>query len=133
MPKVSVVAGTDAKERSVAKSKAGAAYHQQKYKVDKFPYFPYEGESLELFEVELGPDADVAPHAHSEDEIIYLLTGEIRLGSRTMEPGDALFVAKDTLYGFKVGPQGCTFLNFRPTPNPKYISKEQFLENRGSQ
>jgi len=133
MGKVSVVALTEAQSRSVANSGSAtaAAYRDAKYPVDKLPYFPLDGETLQLFEIDMGPDAEVAPHAHTEDEIIYVLTGSILLGARTLGPGDALHVAKDTLYGFRTGPEGCTFLNFRPTDKVGYLDKEQFLAQRG--
>ncbi len=133
MGKVSVVSATEAQARSVAGSQSGeaAAYRDAKYPVDKLPYFPLDGESLQLFRVELGPNADIEPHAHTEDEIAYVLDGEIRLGSRILGPGDALYVAKDTLYSFKTGPDGCTFLNFRPTDKVGYLNKDQYLAQRG--
>jgi quercetin dioxygenase-like cupin family protein len=126
--KVSVVAMAEAQDRSVAKS--NAAYRDAKYPVDKLPYFPHDGEALQLFQIDLGPDAEVEPHAHTEDEIVYVLKGAILLGARTVGPGDALYVAKDTLYGFKTGPDGCSFLNFRPTDTVGYLNKEQFMAQR---
>ncbi len=134
MGKVSVVSAAEAQDRSVAGSQSGdaAAYRDAKYPVDKLPYFPLDGEALQLFRIELGPNAEVEPHAHTEDEIAYVLDGQILLGARTLGPGDALFVAKNTLYGFKTGPEGCTFLNFRPTNKVGYLNKEQFLAQRGN-
>ena len=130
MGKVSIVAMTEARERSVARSEAGANYREAKYPVDKFPYFPLDGERLQLFQIDLGPDAEVAPHAHTEDEIVYVLTGALLLGARTVGPGGAVYVAKDTLYGFKTGPEGCSFLNFRPTDKVGILNKEQFMAQR---
>jgi quercetin dioxygenase-like cupin family protein len=131
MGKVSVVAATEARERSVANSPAGANYRDAKYEVDKLPYFPIDGDGLQLFRIDMGPDAEVLPHAHTEDEIVYVLEGSILLGARTLGPGDALHVTKDTLYGFTTGPDGCVFLNFRPTDKVGYLNKEQFLAQRG--
>jgi quercetin dioxygenase-like cupin family protein len=134
MGKVSIVALTEAQSRSVANSgsETAAAYQNAKYRVDKLPYFPLEGGTLQLFQIDMGPDAEVEPHAHTEDEIIYILGGTILVGARTLGAGDALYVAKDTLYGFKTGPDGCTFLNFRPTDKVGYLAKDQFLARRGS-
>jgi quercetin dioxygenase-like cupin family protein len=132
MGKVSVVAQTEARERSVANSASGASYRDAKYPVDKFPYFPLEGDGLQLFQIDLGPDAVIEPHAHTADEIVYVLEGSILLGARTLGPGDALCVAKDTLYGFTTGPEGCSFLNFRPTSKVGYLDKEQFMAQRGN-
>lgn len=132
MGKVSIVARAEAEGRSLAKSgtAAAAAYHEQTYTVDKLPYFPQDGETLELFHIDLGPGAHIEPHAHTEDEIVYVLSGAIHLGARVLGPGDALYVAKDTLYSFDVGPEGCSFLNFRPTDKVGYLSKEAFLAER---
>jgi hypothetical protein len=52
-------------------------------------------------------------HSHSEDEIIFVIAGEIRLGARLYGPGTALAIAADTLYSFTPGPEGLSFINFR--------------------
>ena len=52
-------------------------------------------------------------HSHTEDEIIFVTDGEIRLGSKLYGPGTALAIAADTLYGFTAGPLGLSFVNFR--------------------
>lgn len=52
-------------------------------------------------------------HSHSEDEIIFVTDGAIRLGGRLHGPGTALAIAADTLYGFTAGPEGLSFVNFR--------------------
>jgi quercetin dioxygenase-like cupin family protein len=50
------------------------------------------------------------PHTHPEDEVIYLLKGEISFGAETLGAGDALFVPKDTRYSLRAGAQGAEFL-----------------------
>lgn len=52
-------------------------------------------------------------HAHTEDEIIFVTAGQIRLGNRLLGPGTALAVAANTLYTFTAGPDGLSFINFR--------------------
>ncbi len=52
-------------------------------------------------------------HSHSEDEIIFVTAGAMRLGARLVGPGTALAIAADTLYGFSAGPEGLSFVNFR--------------------
>jgi hypothetical protein len=52
-------------------------------------------------------------HSHSEDEIIFVIAGDIRLGTRLYGPGTALAIAADTLYSFTPGPKGLSFINFR--------------------
>ena len=52
-------------------------------------------------------------HSHSEDEIIFVMEGQMRLGAKLFGPGTALAVAADTFYNFTVGPAGLRFVNFR--------------------
>jgi quercetin dioxygenase-like cupin family protein len=94
-------------------------------------FFPAEGEGLELFEVEFQPDAIVQAHAHSASEIIYVTRGELVLGARRCGPGSAIYIDADTLYGFRAGPEGATFLNFRGNPRPDYLFKEDLLQRLG--
>lgn len=66
-------------------------------------------------------DKETAIHSHSEDEVIFVHTGSIRLGNRIYGPGTALAIAADTKYGFFSGPDGLGFVNFRGT-SPTYTS-----------
>jgi hypothetical protein len=52
-------------------------------------------------------------HSHTEDEIIFVTEGQIRLGNRLYGPGTALGIAAHTMYTFNPGPEGVTFINFR--------------------
>jgi len=52
-------------------------------------------------------------HSHSEDEIIFVTAGRIRLGTKLYGPGTSLAIAADTLYSFSPGPEGLSFVNFR--------------------
>jgi hypothetical protein len=69
------------------------------------------------------PDKETVLHSHSEDEIIFVRKGGIRLGNRTYPAGTALFIAADTKYGFHSGPEGLGFVNFR-TSSPTYTSAD---------
>lgn len=68
-------------------------------------------------------DKETALHSHSEDEVIFVHTGSIRLGNRVYPAGTALFIAADTKYGFHSGPDGLGFVNFRGT-SPTYTSAD---------
>lgn len=70
--------------------------------------------SPQLFESHVPANLVAPVHSHEEDEIIYILEGEMRLGATTLSRGSSLFVAANTRYGFQAGPQGVKFLNFRP-------------------
>jgi quercetin dioxygenase-like cupin family protein len=93
-------------------------------------YFPRNGESMQLFESKLIPNAVVNSHAHTEDEIIYVLAGELRVGRRVLPAGSALFIEKNTLYTFAAGPAGCTFLNFRGELGAVYLTKQALAERK---
>lgn len=66
-------------------------------------------------------DKETAVHSHSEDEVIFVHSGSIRLGKRIYGPGTALAIAADTKYGFFSGPDGLGFVNFRGS-SPTYTS-----------
>jgi hypothetical protein len=58
-------------------------------------------------------DAEAGIHSHTEDEIIFVTDGDIRLGSKLYGSGTALAIAANTFYGFTAGPNGLKFVNFR--------------------
>jgi hypothetical protein len=58
-------------------------------------------------------DLTVGVHSHSEDEIIFIVSGEIRLGRKLFPAGTAIAIPGDTLYSFTAGPDGMAFVNFR--------------------
>jgi len=65
----------------------------------------------------------VAVHSHSEDEIIFVRDGELRVGNRGYGPGTAVAIAAHTKYGFQVGRTGLSFVNFRASA-PTYKSSD---------
>ena len=66
-----------------------------------------------MLRIESDGPVDVAPHTHSTDEIIHLLSGEIHLGARVVSAGMSLAVPADMRYAFKSrGP--IEFINYRP-------------------
>ena len=64
-------------------------------------------------------DKETVLHSHSEDEVIFVRAGSVRIGNRLFGPGTALAIAADTLYEFWSGPDGLSFVNFRGT-SPTY-------------
>lgn len=64
-------------------------------------------------------DKETALHSHSEDEVLFVRAGSVRIGNRLFGPGTALAIAADTLYEFWSGPDGLSFVNFRAT-SPTY-------------
>ncbi|MDG2001954.1 MAG: hypothetical protein P8J20_01350 [Novosphingobium sp.] len=69
------------------------------------------------------PDKETVLHSHSEDEVIFVLKGGIRLGNKLYPEGTALAIAADTKYGFHSGPEGLGFVNFRVS-SPTYTSAD---------
>ena len=66
---------------------------------------------------------EVAVHSHTEDEIIFVRDGNIKLGNRLFGPGTTLAIAANTKYGFHAGPGGLSFVNFRAT-SPCHVSAD---------
>ena len=93
---------------------------------------PHLGENGELYlhESKTPPNHEVAAHVHKVDEIIYVIEGELHLGARVLGPGSSVYIPADTLYGFKAGPNGLRFLNFRGSGNRAHVLKEDFLAER---
>jgi quercetin dioxygenase-like cupin family protein len=59
-----------------------------------------------------GERYESALHSHSQDELIYVLDGELKLGNLRVGPGDALSVAAFVRYRFECGEDGYRFLNY---------------------
>jgi hypothetical protein len=68
-------------------------------------------------------DSETALHSHSEDEVIFVRDGAIRLGNKLYGPGTALSITANTKYGFYAGPEGLSFVNFRAAP-PTYTAAD---------
>lgn len=84
---------------------------------------------LSLSEVTVESDVAVRPHAHVSAEILYVVEGELRLGSQVCPPGTAVFIDAETLYGFRSGQSGVRFLTFR-SGAADYLSREALRERR---
>lgn len=93
-------------------------------------HHPGSDTECELVEVKFGPDTVVHPHVHLQDEIIYVVSGQLILGSRVLEPGSSVFIGERTLYSFRTGPEGVHFVNFRPRSGAGYLSKDEFMTER---
>jgi hypothetical protein len=66
-----------------------------------------------LFLVEADEGHDGPPHSHSEDEVIYLLDGGLRMGARRIGPRTSLCIPGRLRYAFRAPGVGHRFLNFR--------------------
>lgn len=81
---------------------------------------PGGAESPQLVELTYEPGAEIQTHCHDEDEIIYVLSGAMVIGARTVGAGACLTVPGGTFYGFRAGPQGLKILNFRSRPDSTF-------------
>jgi len=94
------------------------------------PYHPGGPDSLQMFEVEVQPNDGTQVHAHAEDEIIYVLAGELRFGSRVLTAGSSVHIPGMTLYSFRAGSDGARFLNVRARTDVSYFTKDDVMELR---
>jgi len=85
---------------------------------------------LQLFEIRLEPNLQISTHAHADDEIVAVVEGELHFGRRVCGPGSSFFIPGNTLYGFRAGPQGCRYLNFRAEADSTYFTKDDIVETR---
>ena len=66
-----------------------------------------------FIDIGAGNELDFSSGGNEEDELIYMLHGEIRLGSLRLTPGSSVFIAANQLYSFRAGEQGFGFINYR--------------------
>jgi quercetin dioxygenase-like cupin family protein len=81
---------------------------------------PGDASSPQLVELRYEPGAEIQTHCHDEDEIIYVLSGAMVIGARTVGPGACLTVPGGVFYGFQAGPEGLAILNFRARPDGSF-------------
>jgi hypothetical protein len=84
----------------------------------------------QLYEARLRPDETVPPHGHEQNEIIYILSGELHLGSRVLKAGSSVSILGGTIYSFKAGSEGVHFLNFRPCSEIGYLTVDEMNARR---
>jgi quercetin dioxygenase-like cupin family protein len=85
---------------------------------------------LQLFEIRLEPGLEIGTHAHADDEIVAVVEGELHVGRRVCGAGSSIFIPGNTLYGFRAGPDGCRYLNFRAEADSTYFTKDDIVEAR---
>jgi len=82
---------------------------------------------LQLSEVDYAADVTVAPHSHDIPEVIYVVEGELHLGSTVLPVGSSVFIDKDTTYSFRAGSEGLKMLIFRPRGGASTFAKGRKL------
>jgi hypothetical protein len=73
-----------------------------------------------------------APHHHTQDEIIFLLRGEIRMGARTYPAGTALSIPANVRYSVSSGPDGWEFINYRRDVSVQHYANDRQPELEGA-
>ncbi|MHB1090687.1 MAG: cupin domain-containing protein [Ilumatobacteraceae bacterium] len=95
-------------------------------------FFPGSETEPQLFERKLAPGVVVDPHAHEVDQIMVVLEGELQFGAQICPVGTAVHIKGHSLYGFRAGPAGARFFNFRPRADRTHILKDEFLSSRAA-
>jgi quercetin dioxygenase-like cupin family protein len=78
---------------------------------------------LQLAELKFIPGAEAVVHKHDDDEIIYVISGEMRFGSRVLKAGSAVYIPGNTYYGFTAGPEGLRVVNFRARADVSFYAR----------
>jgi len=102
-------------------AKSNAAYYHHPH-ADGFVYADSSCPTCELWmhKNEFKPGETVGRHSHTEDEIIFVVNGTMKVGRRNLPQGTALAIDADTVYTFTAGGDGLEFVNFRPF-EPSYV------------
>jgi hypothetical protein len=61
-----------------------------------------------------GPADRGMPHTHSQDEVIFVMGGEVSLGAQRCRTGTALGIPAGVRYALSKSSEGFAFLNYRP-------------------
>jgi len=68
---------------------------------------------MQLMEMRLNPDTLIAPHAHDDDEIYFIVDGSLHWGDKAVAAGGSLYIPAGTNYSFRTGPLPARLLIFR--------------------
>ena len=70
-------------------------------------------EEPQLAELEYVPGAEAVMHKHDDDEIIYVVRGQMRFGNKVLNAGSSVYIPGNTYYSFTAGADGVHIVNFR--------------------
>jgi quercetin dioxygenase-like cupin family protein len=93
-------------------------------------YHPGGPDALQLMEITVAPNDGPNAHAHEEDEIMFVLEGELHFGAHVVTAGSSVHIPRRTLYSFRAGPDGCRFVNVRARADDSYITKDELRTQR---
>jgi quercetin dioxygenase-like cupin family protein len=86
----------------------------------------FGADAPQCHEVHMPPGFRTTIHAHLEDEIVYVVGGELIMGQRTLGPGSSVYIPGNTLYSFIAGQNGVSFINFRPRGDQTQFNRDEF-------
>lgn len=72
-----------------------------------------DAETLQLMEMRLNPHTLIAPHAHDDAEIFFVVEGTLHWGDKRLAAGGSLYIPAATAYSFRTGTEPARLLNFR--------------------
>lgn len=78
---------------------------------------------LQLAELMFIPGAEAVPHKHDNDEIIYIISGEMHFGNKVLTAGSSIYIPGNTFYSFHAGPDGLRIVNFRANADVSFYPK----------
>ncbi len=80
---------------------------------------------MQLAELSYLPSAEAAVHKHDDDEVIYVVSGEMHFGGKVLKQGSSVYIPGNTFYGFTAGPDGLRIVNFRAKLDVSFTPKIQ--------
>lgn len=95
-------------------------------------YFMGSPNEPQLFELYVEPGESLSPHGHEYGEILYILEGEMHLGSRVLLPRTAIYIPGMTAYLITAGPKGLRFLNFTGRGDGEYLHRDDLIAMKGA-
>jgi mannose-6-phosphate isomerase-like protein (cupin superfamily) len=76
---------------------------------------------MQLTEMRLDAHTLIAPHAHDEDEIFFVVEGSLHWLDRALAAGGSLYIPAGTTYSFRTGDAPTRLLNFRARADHSFI------------
>ena len=116
----------------VATEENKARYGEGELTSSNRPILPLDGESLQLFEVKLDPDTEIQPHATARPRSSSSPRERSCSGPSAARSGPPSTSTPTPSYGFRAGPEGCRFYNFRGVPAAQYLTKDELVAQRRS-
>ena len=81
----------------------------------------FSGENgLALMEIVDIPNGKATLHSHDQEEIFYIVEGELIFGNRVCSAGDSINIKAGVQYTFRVGDKGCRYLKFTARQDPSF-------------